>query len=527
MSEDNTKKMDEVKRSILVNGQILIFVVFILLMLTHSPVSSVLGQPANEALTEAVVHITVFTSSDCPECIHVKDVIISELEQRYGALLVTRYVNVDEEDNYDQLEALERQQGDTDNQLPVIFCGEKVLGGLQEVEEVLEKAIVECLQAGGCAPVHLVREAEKDQKPTSDLVHLAYFYSVGCQKCGRVELMLSALQRRYHNLTVRRFDLSLDENKKLAEAMGRRCGLPEHRRLVAPSLFIGQEALVSGEIREALVRALIEEYQTLAGEPIWEIVSDDTARAAQGIIQRFQALGVLTVVVAGLIDGVNPCAFSTIIFLISYLAFVGRQRREVLLVGAAFTTAVFLTYLAMGLGLFHFLRRFAYLAILSQIIYGLTAVLVFVLGLVSLYDYVLIRRGHKPSEMKLQLPMFLKRRIHATIREQSKSGRLVTGALVAGFVISLLELACTGQVYLPMIVFVTGVSGLRAHAFLYLLLYNLLFVLPLAFVFSVSYMGVTSQKMGVVVEAHLDRVKLILGLFFLFLCALLVYILLS
>jgi hypothetical protein len=127
--------------------------------------------------------------------------------------------------------------------------------------------------------------------------------------------------------------------------------------------------------------------------------------------------------------------------------------------------------------------------------------------------------------MKLQLPLFLKRRIHETIRKQSRSGRLALGAFITGAVVSMLELACTGQVYLPTIVFVTGVSGLRTHAFFYLILYNLLFVLPLALVFFVSYMGVTSQQLGAVMEAHIDRVKLIIGLFFLLLGLLLVYML--
>lgn len=488
--------------------------------------SSPFGQTQDQSQGESGVHITVFTTPECPECAYLKEDIIPELQRRYGTILVIDYVDAAVEENYDLLEALEGQYGDTDNDFPVVFCGDHVLGGRQEAEEGLGRAIQECLQGGGCPAVQLQEALEKTQEMAENPVYLAYFYSVGCMKCGRVEHMLLALQRRYPHLTVKRFDLALVQNKRLAEAMGRRCGLPEDRRLVVPSLFIGQNALVKNEIREARVRALVEKYQAMAEEPIWEMVAADTSRAARGIVQRFQALSLLTVMAAGLIDGVNPCAFATIIFLISYLAYVGRQRREVLLVGASFTGAVFLTYLAMGLGLFHFLRRLAFLTILSQIIYGLAAVLVFVLGLVSLYDYHLIRRGHRPSEMKLQLPLFLKRRIHTTIREHSRSGRLVLGAMVSGAIISVLELACTGQVYLPTILFVMGVSDLKAHAFLYLLVYNLLFVFPLAFIFLVSYMGVTSKQMSAVMEAHLDRVKLILGVFFLFLCGLLVYILL-
>lgn len=488
--------------------------------------SSVPGQVSEEPQSEAVVHITVFTSPDCPECAYVSSSIIPDLEQRYGASLAVSYLNVDEQENYDLLEALERQYGDTDNEFPVIFCGETVLGGRQEVAADLEQTITTCLQRSGCAPVQLKRLPEEEDA-IGEPVYLAYFHKASCQKCGRVERMLSAFERRQPNLSVRRFDISLTENKKLAEAMGRFCELPEDRRLIAPSLFVGQDALVGDDIQEARLRGLIEKYQVSGARPIWEVVADDTSQAAEGIIQRFRALGVVTIMVAGLIDGVNPCAFATIIFLISYLTFVGRQRREMLLTGIAFTLAVFLTYLAVGLGFFQFLRRLTFLAVLSQVIAGLAAALVFILGAVSLYDYVLIRRGHKPSEMKLQLPLFLKRRIHEAIRKQSRSGRLALGAFITGAVVSMLELTCTGQVYLPTIVFVTGVSGLRTHAFFYLVLYNLLFVLPLALVFCVSYMGITSQQLGAVMAAHIDRVKLILGLFFVLLGVLLLYVLLA
>ncbi len=487
----------------------------------------VTGQEPPGSHEDAVVHLTVFTTSECSQCAFVKDVLLPQLKEVYGKSLMVEFLDADGEDSYQKLVALEEQYGDSDNQFPVIFCGRRILGGQEEAESGLRGAIQECLEGGGCPPPQLQAEPERAQEALENAVYIAYFHTTGCQKCGRVEHMLTVLQRQYADLIVKSFDLSQSHHKELAEAMGRRCGLSEGRRLIAPSLFIGQDALVGDEIRETLVRDLIEKYQAQAGGPIWELVAEDTSQGAQGIIQRFQSLGVLTVMAAGLIDGVNPCAFATIVFFVSYLAFLGRQKRDVLLAGVAFTTAVFLTYLTMGLGLFQFLQRIAFVNLLSQIIYGLIALLALVLGVISLYDYGLIRRGHKSSEMKLQLPLYLKRRIHATIREQSRSGRLAVAALICGAVISVMELACTGQVYLPTIVFVMGVSSLRAHAFLFLLLYNLCFVLPLAVVFLLSYAGVTSQQMGAAVEAHLGRVKLILGLFFLFLCGLLTYILLT
>ena len=58
----------------------------------------------------------------------------------------------------------------------------------------------------------------------------------------------------------------------------------------------------------------------------------------------------LTVLLAGLADGFNPCAFSIIIVLAGILAVGGRKRSARMLGGWAFCIASFLTYMAMGCG---------------------------------------------------------------------------------------------------------------------------------------------------------------------------------
>jgi hypothetical protein len=122
----------------------------------------------------------------------------------------------------------------------------------------------------------------------------------------------------------------------------------------------------------------------------------------------------------------------------------------------------------------------------SKIVYLITLVIVLVLGTYSLYDYLQLKRG-KPSGMKLQLPDFLKKSIHRIIREKSRSRHYLIAAVVAGFIISLLEFTCTGQVYLPTILFVTKVPSLRGSAISYLLLYNLMFIIPLLTIFGAAY----------------------------------------
>jgi cytochrome c biogenesis protein CcdA len=224
-------------------------------------------------------------------------------------------------------------------------------------------------------------------------------------------------------------------------------------------------------------------------------------------------LAVLPVMAAGLVDGINPCAFTTLIFLLASLALAGKGRREVLAIGALFSLGVFLTYLAVGLGLFAALRAASGVALVSSILrWALFAALV-VFAALSVYDYFLIRAG-KASEMLLQLPNALKGRIHASIRTRARSAALAGSSLVLGFLVSIFEFACTGQVYLPTLAYLARMQK-RTDALGLLLVYNLCFIAPLLVVFAASYFGVSSKRITVLFQKRMGAVKLALAAAFL------------
>jgi thiol:disulfide interchange protein len=116
--------------------------------------------------------------------------------------------------------------------------------------------------------------------------------------------------------------------------------------------------------------------------------------------------------------------------------------------------------------------------------------------------------------MTLRLPRSLQRRIHSVIREGAQMRAFIGVAFATGFVVSLIELACTGQVYLPTIVYVLSRPELAAQAFLYLVLYCLMFILPLIVVFVLAYFGTTSEQLGRFVNRRTAAIKLATGLVF-------------
>ena len=176
-----------------------------------------------------------------------------------------------------------------------------------------------------------------------------------------------------------------------------------------------------------------------------------------------------------------------------------------------------MTYFAVGLGLFTALRAASAFSFVSRLIrWALVGVLV-VFAALSVRDAVLAHRG-RAAEMALQLPRFLKRRIHASIRGRVRSTTLVVSSLVLGFLVSVFEFACTGQVYLPTLAYLSRIGQTRAV--LLLAVYNLGFIVPLLAVFAASYAGVTSKRITILFQRHLVAVKVAFALFFLALAAL-------
>ncbi len=88
------------------------------------------------------------------------------------------------------------------------------------------------------------------------------------------------------------------------------------------------------------------------------------------------------------------------------------------------------------------------MSIISKIVYALTAIFCLVLAVLSIRDYFKTREG-KLDDMALKLPDPLRKRINTAVREGRKSSSYYLSAFITGLVVSILELACTGQIYLP------------------------------------------------------------------------------
>lgn len=494
----------------------------------------ILGLLAGTATAQKpVVKALFFYSPSCSHCEKVITEYLPTLAAKYGDRLEIAFIDITHAQNYQGLLQLEAAYGidSTKTGVPEVFIGQDFLMGDIQIPEKMEGLIEKYLAQGGVDYPALAQLAPQGTPaatsvptstpaPASKPVAMAYFYKTGCQECSRVEYDLNLLQTQVPGLTISRYEVG--EHAALNEWLGQRNGVPTGKRLVAPAVFVGNDYLVDEQVTFNALSQLVEKYKATGAEAVWEGWEASGGQTEQGILQRFRSFGALTVAAAGLIDGLNPCAFATIIFFISYLAFAGRKGKDILLVGAAFALGVFLTYMLVGFGLLKAVQALPFMATLGRWVYIAAGVLALVLAILSVNDFLAARRG-KPDEMRLKLPTAWRKQINKVIREGSQLRAFVAVAFATGFIISLIELACTGQVYLPTILFVMSVPEMRAKAVSYLLLYNILFIIPLVVVFVLAYAGTSSQKMAAFVNKQTATVKLLTAVIFFVLAVWLLY----
>ena len=351
-------------------------------------------------------------------------------------------------------------------------------------------------------------------------VRLFFFYSEGCKSCREIkEEVLPGLQQKYgRSLEIRSLEISSISNFKLLLNLERLSGRKIDK--TPPLVFIGRDVLEgAGAIRERL-DDLIETHQR-QGEVDYLVDLEETGESETDISGEFRKLSLVALIVGALADGINPCAFTTLVFLISYLSFIGRKGKQLLLSGFLFSLGVFIAYFAAGVGLLEILNQLAALRFISRTMRWLVAVIAGFFGFLNLSDFLALKSG-RPERLKLGLGDHLTQKIHRVIRAEKQAAGYLSGLWV-GAVVGLLELPCTGQVYFPIIMMVRKMSPVRVKAIAYLLLYNFIFILPLLAVFVGAYYGLSSQIMTKLVRDHLAKVKLVTALFFFGMALLLVF----
>jgi cytochrome c biogenesis protein CcdA len=240
----------------------------------------------------------------------------------------------------------------------------------------------------------------------------------------------------------------------------------------------------------------------------------------RGVLKRrFDRFTLAGVIVAGLLDGINPCAISTLVFLISVLSMSSVRGRDLLVVGAAFCLASFATYTAIGFGLLHAVHALYYFDRARRVFDVVMVLVLLAFAFYSFRDAWRFSRTGSARDVTLQLPDGIKRRIHRVVRVGLKQSTQATWAFAIGALVTVLESVCTGQVYVPTLAFLVKSGSEVGRGLGYLLVYNLMFVTPLVVVFLLTYQGLKLKALMQWSTRNVVISKALLGCFFLALAA--------
>lgn len=353
--------------------------------------------------------------------------------------------------------------------------------------------------AGSAAEGDLAVPVSPDHRFSENGPVVVMFYNTHCGDCMRTLPFVQEWAGRHPELEVHLLDIR--ENFEYWKIFTVYKETYATGPIPVPAIFVGDRFLVGYEQITAELESAVEEQRGISAIPPPHALAPWPVNLTAG------ELTIPLVIVAGLADGINPCAFSVLILLLVSLSCAGSKRRMVI-VGVCFIGSVFVFYFLSGLGLFYVVQG----AGISRSIGILAAGIAIVLGGASLFEGL---TGKRVSA--LAIPESKKGMIGEYIGKASVPASLVLGILVGMF-----ELPCTGGIYLAILSLIadrmTFAEGLPL-----LLVYNASFVLPLVLILAAVTFGVRTESLDRWRTAHRRGVRILMGLVLLGLGALLAH----
>lgn len=207
---------------------------------------------------------------------------------------------------------------------------------------------------------------------------------------------------------------------------------------------------------------------------------------------------VLTVLTTAAIDSINPCAIGVLVLMISVVMSATRSIGRMLLLGGLYISTVMLTYLLAGLGLLYFLASIPLWV--TELISIIVGILIVFAGLLEVKDFFWYGRW-----FSLGIPKQFVDKIHLLSKKTT-----VPGVILLGIFVSAVELPCTGAPYLAIISLLS--LYFDASAFLLLIFYNFIFVLPLIVILLLVAGGMKLQKIHRWKQHNKPYMRLLMGL---------------
>jgi len=186
-----------------------------------------------------------------------------------------------------------------------------------------------------------------------------------------------------------------------------------------------------------------------------------------------------TILLTAMVDSINPCAIGVLVLLLSTLL-ATKNTKKMLKIGMLYIASVYITYFILGFGVLLFLSSIPlWVAEYISIVVGLVVVMA---GVMEMKDFFWYGQG-----FSLAIPKKYVKKIQEKMKQVSVGTVIFLGSFVAA-----VELPCTGGPYLAILLILK--ENFDFAALILLVIYNIIFVMPLVVILFMVYFGVKVQN---------------------------------
>jgi cytochrome c biogenesis protein CcdA len=338
--------------------------------------------------------------------------------------------------------------------------------------------------------------------PNATYVCGVYFTGIGCPHCAKVEPFLKDFLKEHPNLVLLKYELYQEQGNvpvmdSYISSYGITSGIPQI--MFSKDVYLRGDSPIIDNL-ESTIASLGENSCPLANGSSLRfndlncdslpglpdvLVKNETVSGGGACVEPKQELTLAKILSLAAVDAVNPCEIAVLtMILIAILTADPKNRKRVLWAGLAFALAIVLMYIVYGLVIIKFFQVVSLLKGVGSVIYKVLAVLAILLGIFNMRDFF----HYKPGGFATEMPVFLRPKVKKLIAAVTSP----KGAFFIGLLVTLFLIPCTMGPY-----FIAGglLSSLELLKTLpWLVLYNLIFILPMIIITLVVYFGFTTVE---------------------------------
>ncbi len=346
---------------------------------------------------------------------------------------------------------------------------------------------------------------------------LYLFSGRGCPHCAEEKIFLARLQEKYPALEIKEYEVWYDRKnaallaRVLKAAGARSAGVPT--TVIGRKVFIGftdQTAQgIENAVASCMKQACADALEAMT-KPGMEPSKEEQGRVNLPFFGQVDpgkvSLPLLTVIIGGL-DSFNPCAFFVLLFLLSMLIHA-QSRKKMFFVGGVFvffSGLIYFLFMAAWLNIFLVIGQLTVITVSAGVV-------ALVVASINIKDFFFFKKG-----VSLVIPEKVKPRLFERMRNLLRTQSLpamAAGTVVLAVSANAYELLCTAGFPMVYTRALTLHKLTTVQYYLYLVLYNIVYVVPLAMIVLIVTISLGAKKLT---EWQGRRLKLVSGLMMFFL----------